>query len=313
MLCSKRQREDISTSKTISDLEEEVIFLLSEKLKKDQSPTKKQRSYTRTYVVKRKRRRRWGNIMILNPGDFTNDQFFLGKEQFLSFDTTKTFSLGLNPKEITLPNGINFSRWFIAHMVSTSKFKDENTSELLRNHVSPTSSLVTQNYWRYRLEMLNPESTYSLTPQEEENLLSSYAIYTSGDEAILNAMFPTQAPFPSCSDFQMFDRVKFIKRVIYPMYKGSIQKVGWIEIFRKNLRARTDVFITSDGFPFLKILKDKYPVLYYAHRDLFTGFFIVDETSVKRALQSLQSIESICVVILAAIILMVDKEWFGSD
>jgi hypothetical protein len=303
----KRGRSEISSG-SMETLESEAILLLSKKLNKDDFVSKRSCSRKRDDVIRK--RRRWGNIMILNTEDFFNDRDLLNLKSCLPLDVSDPSYMSLNPKAIILPNGINFARWSIAHMVFKPGFQNENTSELLRDHVSCTS-VITENYWRFRFEMMNPKSTLSLSPYEEESLLSSYAIYTQGDERFLRHAFPSRKSFPSCPKYEMFDRVKFIKQIIYPVYKSLIETTGWLERFRSRLRAGQDIYLMNDAFPSLKILKEKQTVLYHAHCDIDSGFFTINQSSANRALQSFQSIESICNVILAAIILMVDKEWFG--
>jgi hypothetical protein len=162
--------------------------------------------------------------------------------------------------------------------------------------------------------MTNTKEAPTLSSEEEENLMSSYAIYTHEDETHLNAAFPEFYPFPQCQDFEIFDRVKFITRVVYPIYKTLVRSRKLIFGIRKTLRTGIRVCMVNDMLPSLKILKERYPVLYHTFHDSSSDFFMIDGFTSLHAFQMIHSVEMMCLVLLSFIIFSVeDSVFLGSQ
>lgn len=307
MIDSGKETSDIS-SESINDLEKDAVVALSTIFKQTNKQTKQTISRRpKTLEAFKRKQKRQGNVILLNTQE--SREIKLPPSLKNSFEITNFEEYpALDPRKLTMPNGYNFLAWVMSHFVYRSEFQDENTSDILKNHTTP-AKMVTQAYWMYRVYTMCSK-TVTFSEQDEQKLLSCYAIYNKVDEDCLNTMFSSIGPFPECKEnYEIYNKEDFFKIIVYPIYSFLTKHSLVVNAVKLLLKANKDVCFTSNSFPTMKEMREKYMWVLQASTRVCRNNFVTDHNSVSKAIGSFYNINTLFLFLFVSVVLEINKEW----
>lgn len=303
----RKEKPNIS-SKSMNDLEEDAVTALSTIFKQKSKETKKPITRKpKTLEAFKRKQKRWGRVVLRNTQESKGSKLSSSFKNSFEINDFEEYP-ALNPRKLVLPNDYNLFAWMLSHFVYRSEFQGEDTPDILKNHTTPTN-MTAQNYWIYRNHTMCSK-TVTFSDDDEIKLLSAYAVYNKADEEYLNTAFPKIAPFPECKEScEIYSTDRFLKIIVYPIYSFLIKSSLIISAARLLLKSHKDVCFTSNSFPTMKEIREKYVCFLPSSAIAQRNYFIANHISISKAIKYFCDIDALFLLLFAAIVLEVNKEW----